>query len=331
MRKNSSSVGKRRGFGGGYFKRGRDGDRDEDAKKRPMTLRRRDSTGRAETFSRDKKRRAWEAAWNELEHDDDDDDEDLFEVDHDEDKDDAGKSAPKPSAAVPPPPKDKEEEEEKHEEEEDDDDDENKIFDIMEEDDIDSSSSSVPAYLRRRPPPPRPYQVRQIPLDRVEVAVRINVGLMDSLVRMNDHILRNNYHQNYHQIQKRDTASDIVHQNLDRIQALLKALDEWVPITVPGDQPKAVPPTIPMADGSEVRFTNVASELGIQWSAVSQEDKQRLYERAAQLHQQHYGARPGKAKMWTSDGYKDVAYYNQRTYKNTVLTALKEYQESLKK
>ena len=269
-----------------------------------------------------------------LEHDDDDDDEDLFEVDHDEDKDDAGKSAPKPSAAVPPPPKDKEEEEEKHEEEEDDDDDENKIFDIMEEDDIDSSpssSSSVPAYLRRRRPPPRPYQVRQIPLDRVEVAVRINVGLMDSLVRMNDHILRNNYHQNYHQIQKRDTASDIVHQNLDRIQALLKALDEWVPITVPGDQPKAVPPTIPMADGSEVRFTNVASELGIQWSAVSQEDKQRLYERAAQLHQQHYGARPGKAKMWTSDGYKDVAYYNQRTYKNTVLVALKEYQDSLKK
>jgi hypothetical protein len=44
---------------------------------------------------------------------------------------------------------------------------------------------------------------------------------------------------------------------------------------------------------------------------------------------EHYGVRPSKVKMWTSDGFQPVYYYNEATYAKTMLQALQEYKESI--
>lgn len=267
---------------------------DENARKRRMTLRRRDSTGRAETFRRRKRR----AAWAEKERDEQD--ADLFEVEEEE----------LPVSA--PPAKDKDEESSSS-----------------------SSSSSVVVSsefsnyddddeVMISPPPSAPrFESRAIPLDRVELAVRINMYLVSQLRDLNEHLLRNPIYANHHGHNAK--AMDIAGQNLTRISDLLKAVDDWVPITVPGDQPRPIPPQLPEADGSEMRFTNVAASLGIAWNMVPTAEKMAVYERAAQLHLQHYGVRPAKVLMWTSEGYKPTAYYNKDSYERTMKRALEEY------
>lgn len=274
------------------------------SRKRPaavMRLRRRDSSGRAETFQR--------AARNKKNRRDavvvmvDEEDADLF--------DDQGNViviGPKN-----PPPKDKQEEE---------DDDSVHMFD--DDDDEDDNFSSVSSDVDGVEDDDAhdlapPFKTRAIPMERAEMAVRINLNIVSGLCVVNEHLLSN---PNY---LRQNTAGEIVHQNLERISTLLKAVDEWGPITVPGDQPRVIPPQIPQADGTEVRFTNVAASLGIPWSAVPVQDKMAVYERAAQLHVQHYGVRPSKARMWTSEGYRPIAYYNERTYERTMKRALEEY------
>ena len=106
------------------------------------------------------------------------------------------------------------------------------------------------------------------------------------------------------------------------------AMQDWMlPVRQAGPIEHSVPPSIPEADGSEKRFTEVAGGLGIHWSAVSAEDKARVYERALELHVQHYGCRPRKVRMWTNDGLQPVYYYSEVTYRKTMLQALIEYQE----
>jgi hypothetical protein len=274
-----------------------DANGDENARKRPiMTLRRRDSTGRAETYRRRKRRAAWAEQREFDEHD-----ADLFEVEG------GGQAAVIPPPAVPPA-KDKEE--------------------------VSSSSSSLSSsefsaddyeedddevMMPVQQPRPR-FESRAIPLDRVEMAARINMGMVAQLLALNEHLLRHPVYANHGA-----KAAEIAGQNLNRIADVLKAMDDWVPITIPGDQPRAIPPRIPEADGSEIRFTNVAESLGIAWNAVPLADKMAVYERAAQLHVQHYGMRPAKVLMWTSEGCKPTAYYNKDTYERTMKRALEEY------
>lgn len=279
---------------------------DGTSRKRPaavMRLRRRDSSGRAETFqraARNKKKNRRDAVVVMV----DEEDADLF--------DDQGNViviGPKN-----PPPKDKQEEEEE--------DDSVHMFDDDNEDDNFSSVSSDVDGVEdddAHDLAPPPFKTRAIPMERAEMAVRINLNIVSGLCVVNEHLLSN---PNY---LRQNTAGEIVHQNLERISTLLRAVDEWGPITVPGDQPRVIPPQIPQADGTEVRFTNVAASLGIPWSAVPVQDKMAVYERAAQLHVQHYGVRPSKARMWTSEGYRPIAYYNERTYERTMKRALEEY------
>lgn len=276
---------------------GDDANADENVRKRSMTLRRRDSRGRAETHRRRKRRAAWAEQMEFDEHD-----ADLFEVEG------GGHAAVIP---VTQPPKDKEEE-------------------ASSSSDVSSSSSefSVEDYDEddddeevMMPVQPRPrFESRAIPLDRVEMAARINMGMITQLRELNEHLLRHPVYANHGA-----KAAEIAGQNLNRMAEVLKAMDDWVPITVPGDQPRAIPPRIPEADGSEIRFTNVADSLGIAWNTVPLADKMAVYERAAQLHVQHYGVRPAKVLMWTSEGYKPTAYYNKDTYERTMKRALEEY------
>lgn len=272
---------------------------DENARKRRMTLRRRDSTGRAETFRRRKRR----AAWAEKERDEQD--ADLFEVEEEEEE----PAVIPPSSA--PPAKDKDEESSSS----------SAVVssEFSDYDDNDDDDDEVMI-----PPPSAPrFESRAIPLDRVELAVRINMDLVSQLRDLNEHLLRNPIYANHHGHNAK--AMDIAGQNLARISDLLKAVDDWVPITVPGDQPRPIPPQLPEADGSEMRFTNVAASLGIAWNMVPTAEKMAVYERAAQLHLQHYGVRPSKVLMWTSEGYKPTAYYNKDSYERTMKRALEEY------
>jgi hypothetical protein len=85
-------------------------------------------------------------------------------------------------------------------------------------------------------------------------------------------------------------------------------------------------PEIPAADGTEVRFTDVARDLGIQWSTVPDATKRRVYERAAQFHKDVYGVWPKRVSMWTSSGMRPVYYYNKDTYRETMQRALEEMQ-----
>ncbi len=66
----------------------------------------------------------------------------------------------------------------------------------------------------------------------------------------------------------RSIEADMKH-TLDVMKGLL-------PVTQASPIERAVPPTIAVADGSEMRFTNVAATLGIKWSHVSKEDKEKV-------------------------------------------------------
>jgi len=107
----------------------------------------------------------------------------------------------------------------------------------------------------------------------------------------------------------------------------LYTMEGWLEhATQAGPVEHHVAPSIPEADGSEKRFTNVAATLGIHWSHVHPDAKKTIYERALQLYVEHYGTRPRQVNMWTSEGFKPVYYYSEDRYRNTMLQALEEYQ-----
>ena len=87
------------------------------------------------------------------------------------------------------------------------------------------------------------------------------------------------------------------------------------------------PPDIPAADGTEVRFTTVANSMGIHWRDVPEVDKIRVYQRTAELHEEVFGVRPPKVMMHTNEGFKPTSYYNNDTYRQTMVRALEEYEE----
>jgi hypothetical protein len=66
--------------------------------------------------------------------------------------------------------------------------------------------------------------------------------------------------------------------------------------------------------------------MGITWSLVSEAEKRRIYERAAQLHKEAFGVWPKRVNMWTSSGMRPVYYYNKETYEETMKRALEEFQ-----
>ena len=105
-------------------------------------------------------------------------------------------------------------------------------------------------------------------------------------------------------------------------------LSDWMlPVTQAAPVEHTVPATLPDADGSEKRFTEVAAALGIKWSLVNETDKSQVYSRAVDLHVELYGARPRKVRMHTNEGYQPVYYYNAATYRNTMRRALLEYKQ----
>jgi hypothetical protein len=162
-------------------------------------------------------------------------------------------------------------------------------------------------------------RTEQATLDDVEKALRINNALLAT------------YREQAAYYRSRNLVDD---PDLKRVeQAMshtLTILTDWgLPVRQVGPVEHAIPPHIPMADGSEMRFTNVANSMGIKWSLVSEDDKFAVYERAADLHAQIYGARPIQVNMWTSDGYRPVAYYDAAHYKPTMVRALREYHNGM--
>jgi hypothetical protein len=116
----------------------------------------------------------------------------------------------------------------------------------------------------------------------------------------------------------------------EKILDTLRALEDLpLPITKTEDPIAAKPsaPEIPAADGSEIRFTAVARDLGIVWSTVPEQQKLRLYERAAQYHKDEFGVWPKRVNMWTSSGVRPVYYYNAETYRSTMMRALQEFKD----
>lgn len=189
----------------------------------------------------------------------------------------------------------------------DDDDDEYLVNDDEEKDDDDNEEQRVVS--RRR--------VETSTLDDIGKAVDTNAAYFRVLLEAGTYIRG-------HQHEFKDPAQKLTHIN-DQIMSTLRAMEDLMPVTQTAPIEHPVPPTLPEADGTEIRFTNVANEKGIIWSRVDADTKQRIYERAAQLHKDEFGAWPKRVRMWTNSGYRPVYYYNKDTYPSTMGRALDEY------
>lgn len=78
-------------------------------------------------------------------------------------------------------------------------------------------------------------------------------------------------------------------------------------------------------DGTEYRFTQVARNLGLDWSQVDDYTKQDIYTKAAQYHKDVFGAYPSKVKVWVKGQLRPMYYYNKDTYGPTMERALREF------
>lgn len=91
---------------------------------------------------------------------------------------------------------------------------------------------------------------------------KVNIAYLDVLLKEAAH-LRGQPHSKH--------SMERLVQVDQRIEHVSRALEDWgLPIlqaTQPVDHPVA--PTVPEADGSEKRFTNVARAMGLDWSKVS--------------------------------------------------------------
>jgi hypothetical protein len=109
----------------------------------------------------------------------------------------------------------------------------------------------------------------------------------------------------------------------------LSGQQEWAPVRSAAPTLHLAPPDIPAADGTEVRFTTIANSMGIHWKDVPEEEKRSVYIRAADLHELTYGRRPPRVMMHTNEGFKPTFYYNDSTYRETMVRALEEYQQGI--
>lgn len=178
---------------------------------------------------------------------------------------------------------------------------------VSDDDDDDDSAGPV-----NRP------RVEKVSFQHVKRAVQLNQEHADFLMRMRDHVRRNPHGMGDPDRTMRDLATQLV-ETMHTLEDLMPMRSALGPMT------HALPPEMPLSDGSEKRFTDVARELGIHWARVPQEDKLRVYERAAELHRQLYGTRPRRVRMWTSQGFRPVYYYTEQTYGSTMVKALLEY------
>lgn len=205
------------------------------------------------------------------------------------------------------------------------------IFDDEEDDDEpillrrrSSSSASASAGQKR----PRPV------LDHVPVpptaapdqeweearsnAVRLNIAHVEMLIRLYDH----KKGIPSYSAEDNNAKSAQLKEIQGQIDAVYEAIKAWgLPVQRKNDPVEE----IREADGTEYRFTTVANMLGIKWSSVPDAHKRRVYERAADLHEQVFGSRPPRVKVWTKDGRSAVYYYSMATYGATMERALREY------
>ena len=103
---------------------------------------------------------------------------------------------------------------------------------------------------------------------------------------------------------------------------LSRSLHKWTPM----DRATAVEKTytvIEDADGTEVRMSDCANELGINWSAVSNATRKAVAELSRDLHKEVYGAYPKKKRMPSGNGKMQAIYfYNRTTYVPTMKEAM---------
>jgi hypothetical protein len=159
-------------------------------------------------------------------------------------------------------------------------------------------------------------RVELVTAEQIAQAATTNIAYLDVLVKVAT------YYRSLDGFARDHNIDDVDWE----IRHTLSALRDYgMPITQAGPVEHAVPPSIPMADGSELRFTNVAQELGIIWKDVPLAKKEEVYQRAADLHREVYGCLPKPVKMHTSTGLRPVNYYNEHSYGPTMRRALLEF------
>lgn len=157
-----------------------------------------------------------------------------------------------------------------------------------------------------------------VTLDQITQAATINIAYLNALVGV----------VSYYQNSGRPNVERSIREIEADIESTLHALrDSPLPITQVGPIEHAVPPTIPAADGTEMRFTHIAQSLGIIWRDVPEEKKQEVYDRALFLHHECFGCAPVRKLMYTSTGRRAVYYYNETTYRPTMYKALIEFKK----
>ena len=196
--------------------------------------------------------------------------------------------------------------------------------------DIDSSSSSFPSDEEFALPPtrsdlPTPASsgggggggilIEKPTLEQVERLVHANTMYLDSLMTAHSHF------------RFRNADNAVLNGIQERITDTLNVLHTWCPVTQTAPEARAVPQTIPEADGSEVRFSHVAAERGWGYEWARESNKQEVYQRAAQLYRDMYGTWPKRLMMWTASGRKPVQYYTAETAKGTLCVALQEWHD----
>jgi hypothetical protein len=165
-------------------------------------------------------------------------------------------------------------------------------------------------------PQPDEPRTEVVTLDEATRIATVNIALLNALVGAGTYLSNRGG----------EWADRRLHEVDSYIESTLNALHDCpVPITQAAPVERVVPPTIPFADGTEMRFTNVAQSLGINWRDVPEEEKRKVYARASNLHHDHYGCYPVERLMYTGTGLGPVNYYNEITYRPTMLRALQEF------
>jgi len=166
-----------------------------------------------------------------------------------------------------------------------------------------------------RPQQDEPH-VELVTAEQIAHAAATNIAYLDVLVKVATY---------YRSLRSLAYDRNVDEVDKDIRETLSAIRDYGMPITQAEPIEHAVAPSIPMADGSEIRFTQVAQELGILWRDVPEEKKKQVYERAADLHREVFGCVPKPVKMHTSTGFRPVNYYNERTHRPTMRRALLEF------
>ncbi len=114
--------------------------------------------------------------------------------------------------------------------------------------------------------------------------------------------------------------------DLKRIQEhmmeLSRSLQTWTPMDRASTKEKRYT-VIDDADGTEVRMSDCAAELGIVWNAVSASTKRAIAELARDLHKKVYGRFPKKKRMPAGNGTMlPIYFYNRTTYVPTMREAM---------